>query len=177
MKDHSLFYKAKRSLLVCRQVNSSFISIPFPQHYKQIDILEVKLKTLGNYSLDENRRQTFDSSAKKYFYEPFLERPPIVSLIDNDAIEVYKDDQIPIGCCFYIIIVTVPYGVGHCKMFSFFYFYFFEIDFFLAVCGVGQKSALAPAFFKNWLLLRSWRPELSNYLECQIIIYCRQIII
>ena len=67
---------------------------------RKIDILELKLKTLGNYSLDEKRGQTFDCSAKKYLYEPFLECWPGVSLIDNDAIEAYKDGQRPIGWCF-----------------------------------------------------------------------------
>ena len=67
---------------------------------RKINILELKLKTLVNYSLDENRRQTFDCSAKKYLYEPFLECWPSVSLIDNDAIEAYEDHQRPIGWCF-----------------------------------------------------------------------------
>ena len=105
MKDHSLFYKAKWSLLVCGKVNSSFplffvgkaISIITN---RKIDILELKLKTLGNYSLDENRRQTFDCSAKKYLYESFLERLPI-NLTDNeDALKAYKEDQRSIGWCF-----------------------------------------------------------------------------
>ena len=61
-------------------------------HYS-VKILELNPKTLGNYSFDANRRQTFDSSAKKYLNEPFLWRSPIVSLIDNDAIEAYRDDE------------------------------------------------------------------------------------
>ena len=107
MKDHDRFYEAECSLLVCHKVNfivnfHYFIIFHWQSNIKnrKINILELKFKTLGNYSFDANRRQTFDSSAKKYLYEPFLWRSPIVSLIDNGAIEAYKDDERPNGWCF-----------------------------------------------------------------------------
>ena len=59
-------------------------------HYST-QILELSLKTLGNYSFDENRKQTFDCSAKKYLFEPFLKSPPAVALSDDDSVEAFKD--------------------------------------------------------------------------------------
>lgn len=59
-------------------------------HYST-QILELSRKMLGNYSFDENRKQTFDCSAKKYLFEPFLKSPPAVALSDVDAIKAFKD--------------------------------------------------------------------------------------
>ena len=87
------------------------------QHNNVLYTLELKLETLGNYSFDANRKQTFDCSAKKYLFEPFLQNPPTFSLIDeSDSIETYKDYEMPIGWCFCITFMTLK----NTSIFSFF---------------------------------------------------------
>ena len=128
-KDPSIFYKATSSLSVYRKVFNKyqlFITIIVPNINNKagnnvIYTLELKLETLGNYSFDANRKQTFDCSAKKYLFEPFLQNPPTFNQNDeSDSIEAYRDYEMPIGWCFCSSFMTL-------KTLQFFPFYFWGV--------------------------------------------------
>ena len=120
-KDLSIFYEATSSLLVYREVFNKYQLINNKAGNNVIYTLELKLETLGNYSFDANRKQTFDCSAKKYLFEPFLQNPPTFNQNDeSDSIETYKDHEMPIGWCFCSSFMTL-------KTLQFFPFYFWGV--------------------------------------------------